>query len=117
MPTLVRGLTERVDMRRLDDAGAALDNTCGLAEVPLGVLVAGEVLTRTGADGLTGRIGDLQSASRQSLEDDARDMRAYKVCGHRVNGRDCSGVGNARMNTDTLVPVECGVEVVERHDG
>lgn len=76
VPTLIRRLAERVDMRRLDDAGAALDDACGLAEVSLGVLVAAEVLTRTGADGLTGRIGYLRSASCQPL----KTMR--KMYGH-----------------------------------
>lgn len=116
MPTLVRGLAERVDMRRLNDSGAPLDDPCGFAGVSLGVLVAGEVLTRTSADGFTSRIGNLRKASCQPLEDDAKNAWTYKVGGHRVNRSDCGGVGNARMNTDALIRVESGVEVVERHD-
>lgn len=57
--TLVGVFVERVDVRGLDDARAALDNASGLAEVASGLLVAGEVASSTYAEGLVGGICDL----------------------------------------------------------
>jgi hypothetical protein len=46
--TIVRSLVERIDVRALDDPGAALDDTRGIAEVASSVAVTLEVGTSTG---------------------------------------------------------------------
>ena len=57
--TIVGVLAERVDVRRLDDAGAALDDARGLLEVAGGVFVAGEVRAGTRTEGVGCGVGHL----------------------------------------------------------
>lgn len=111
--TLIRALAERVDVRRLDNAGAALDDACGLAEVPLRLLVASEVLARTSTSDIAGWVGNLRFGLVYRRQD--REGATHEVGGHRVDGCDGGRVGDARVDTGTLVGVESGVEIVERH--
>ena len=80
--TLVRRLAERVDVRRLDDPRAALDDARGLAEVARGVLVAREVRARARPESFVCRVDDLHG-DRKAL-----GRSAQLEAGARGEGRE-----------------------------
>ena len=67
--TFVRVLVEWVDIRRLDDAGAALDYASRLAEVARGVARTGEVRAGSCTEGLVGGVRDLRGEVNDEVND------------------------------------------------
>ena len=111
--TLVRVLAQRVDVRGLDDAGAALDDARGLAEVARGVFVAGEGGARARAERLVRRVVDLAAIRRWTWYE-SRVTHEVGFQWVRVRGGN-GGVRNAGVHVDTLVAADRHVSIVERH--